>query len=31
MLRGLVRAYPDDTTRLERGAAAFDDLYASLR
>jgi hypothetical protein len=30
IIRGLVRAYPDDATRLERGAAAFDDLYASL-
>jgi hypothetical protein len=30
LLRGLVRAYPDDTTRLERGGQAFDDLYASL-
>ena len=31
LLRGVVRAHPDDPTRLERGAAAFDDLYASLR
>jgi hypothetical protein len=31
LVRGLTRAYPDDHTRLERGAAAFDDLYASLR
>jgi hypothetical protein len=31
MLRGLVRAHLDDPTRLDRGAAAFDDLYASLR
>ena len=31
VLRGLVRAYPDDATRLERGAQAFDNLYASLR
>jgi hypothetical protein len=31
LLKGLVRAYPDDATRLERGAVAFDDLYASLR
>jgi hypothetical protein len=31
LVRGLTRAYPDDATRLERGAAAFDDLYASLR
>lgn len=31
MVRGLARAYPDDAARLERGAAALDDLYASLR
>jgi hypothetical protein len=31
LLRGLVRAYPDDATRLDRGALTFDDLYASLR
>lgn len=31
LLRGLVRAHSDDATRLERGAGAFDDLYASLR
>jgi hypothetical protein len=31
LLKGLARAYPDDATRLERGAVAFDDLYASLR
>jgi hypothetical protein len=31
MIRGLARAYPDDAVRLERGAAALDDLYASLR
>lgn len=31
LLRGLVRAYSDDATRLERGGLAFDDLYASLR
>jgi hypothetical protein len=31
LVRGLARAYPDDATRLERGAAALDDLYASLR
>ena len=30
LLRGLVRAYPDDATRLQRGGVAFDDLYASL-
>jgi hypothetical protein len=31
LLKGLVRACPDDATRLVRGAAVFDDLYASLR
>jgi hypothetical protein len=31
LVRGLARAYRDDATRLERGAAALDDLYASLR
>jgi hypothetical protein len=31
LIRGLARAYPDDATRLDRGAAALDDLYASLR
>jgi hypothetical protein len=31
LLRGLVRAYSDDATRLDRGALTFDDLYASLR
>jgi hypothetical protein len=31
VVRGIVRANPDDGARLERGAAAFDDLYASLR
>ena len=31
LIRGLARAYPDDAVRLERGAAALDDLYASLR
>jgi hypothetical protein len=31
MLRGLVRAHPDDLKRLERGGVVFDDLYASLR
>jgi hypothetical protein len=31
MVRGLARAYPDDPSRLEHGAAAFDHLYASLR
>jgi hypothetical protein len=31
MVRGLVRAHPEDATRLQRGAAALDDLYASLR
>lgn len=31
MVKGLVRAHPDDSSRLEHGAAAFDNLYASLR
>jgi hypothetical protein len=31
LLRGLVRTYADDGTRLARGGLAFDDLYASLR
>jgi hypothetical protein len=31
LIRGLAKAYPKDTDRLERGAAALDDLYASLR
>jgi hypothetical protein len=31
LLRGLVRSTADDATRLERGAALFDQLYASLR
>jgi hypothetical protein len=31
LVRGLVRANRDDSARLERGAAALDDLYASLR
>ena len=31
LMRGLTRVCPDDATRLERGAAALDDLYASLR
>jgi hypothetical protein len=31
LIRGLVKAYPDDSVRLERGAAALDDLYAALR
>ena len=31
LVRGIARANPDDGTRLERGAAAFDDLYASLQ
>jgi hypothetical protein len=30
VVRGIARANPDDGARLERGAAAFDDLYASL-
>jgi len=31
MVRGIARTTPADAARLERGAAAFDDLYASLR
>jgi hypothetical protein len=31
LMRGLTRACPEDDARLERGAAALDDLYASLR
>jgi hypothetical protein len=31
LVRGLVKATRDDSIRLERGAAALDDLYASLR
>ena len=31
LVRGLARVCPDDAARLERGAAALDDLYASLR
>jgi hypothetical protein len=31
LVKGLARVYPDDAVRLDRGAAAFDDLYASLR
>ena len=31
LVRGITRAHPDDEGRLERGAAAFDDLYASLQ
>ena len=31
VVRGIARANPDDSARLERGAAAFDDLYASLQ
>jgi hypothetical protein len=31
LLRGLVRSTADDATRLERSAALFDQLYASLR
>jgi len=31
MVRGIARTNPADAARLERGAAAFDDLYASLR
>ncbi len=30
LLRGLARTAADDDERLERGAAIFDDLYASL-
>ena len=30
LVRGIARANPDDGERLERGAAAFDALYASL-
>jgi hypothetical protein len=31
LVRGLVRSSADDATRLERGSALFDQLYASLR
>ena len=31
LVRGMAKACSDDATRLQRGAAAFDDLYASLR
>jgi hypothetical protein len=31
LIRGLAKAYSNDIDRLERGAAALDDLYASLR
>jgi hypothetical protein len=31
LVRGLARVYPDDAVRLERGAAALDNLYAALR
>ena len=31
LLRGLVRSYPDDMSRLRQGAALFDQLYAGLR
>jgi hypothetical protein len=31
LVRGIARANPDDGARLERGAAAFDELYASLQ
>jgi hypothetical protein len=31
LIRGLAKAHPKDTDRLERGAAALDNLYASLR
>jgi hypothetical protein len=30
LMRGLARSHSDDVTRLERGAAVFDQLYASL-
>ena len=30
MLRGLVRTYSDDATRLDRGAALYDQLYAAF-
>jgi hypothetical protein len=30
VVRGIARVNPEDAARLERGAAAFDDLYASL-
>ena len=31
MIDGLVRAHPEDPTRLERGSALLDDLYAGFR
>ena len=31
VLRGIAAAHDDDTERLDRGAALFDDLYASFR
>ena len=31
LVRGIARANTDDRARLERGAVAFDDLYASLK
>jgi hypothetical protein len=31
LLRGLVRTYPDDASRLKHGAALFDQLYAALQ
>lgn len=31
LVRGLVHTHPDDASRLERGASAFDDLYSGLR
>jgi hypothetical protein len=31
LLRGLVRTYPDDASRLKHGAVLFDQLYAALR
>jgi hypothetical protein len=31
LIRGIVAAYDDDGSRIERGGAVFDDLYAGLR
>jgi hypothetical protein len=31
LIQGIARAHSDDTVRLERGAALFDDLYARFR
>src|SRR5207245_590062 len=30
LIQGIAASHPDDAARLSRGAAAFDDLYASL-